>query len=329
MDRQSSVDSYSSSGGGSYHNHHHHSRDHYLKNLNKQSQKISKPSIPSNPRKLSPSPFDHHHQQSNPPNPNPNPNPNPPPTQNQPHVYNINKNDFRDVVQRLTGSPAHHDRFSSPNPPPPASKPPSQVSRLQRIRPPPLAGLAPNRPPIQHHRPMPPQQHYLPPPGPPPPNSFFPRPPPGPLSPVPQFPGPPVAESPVSAYMRYLQDSMDPNKQHFTGFSPLAPLVSPRWNNLQQQDQLHFGPPPPPQQQHHHQGLLPSPNAAPSPFQQFPQSPLSFGFLNSPRSPYPLFSPAFPLSPTMPVHSPRWLLSPNPFPLSPTMPFPSPRWRGM
>ncbi|CAI0400065.1 unnamed protein product [Linum tenue] len=180
---------------------------------------------------------------------------------------------------------------------------------------------------------MPPQQHYLPPPGPPPPNSFFPRPPPGPLSPVPQFPGPPVAESPVSAYMRYLQDSMDPNKQHFTGFSPLAPLVSPRWNNLQQQDQ----------------GLLPSPNAAaaaggaammappqPSPFQQFPQSPLSFGFLNSPRSPYPLFSPgtflspsAFPLSPTMPVHSPRWLLSPNPFPLSPTMPFPSPRWRGM
>ena len=32
--------------------------------------------------------------------------------QHQPPVYNINKNDFKDVVQNLTGSPAH-DRIST------------------------------------------------------------------------------------------------------------------------------------------------------------------------------------------------------------------------
>ncbi|KAJ6405140.1 hypothetical protein OIU84_013169 [Salix udensis] len=51
-----------------------------------------------------------------------------------------------------------------------------------------------------------------------------------PLSPLPPFPAVhAAAESPVSAYMRCLQNTIsavDSNKQ-FSGFSPLAPLVSP------------------------------------------------------------------------------------------------------
>jgi len=63
-------------------------------------------------------------------------------------VYTIDKNDFRNVVQKLTGSPA------SASPPPPPPPPPQQAEvpsnpvqptspkgsnpRLQKIRPPPL-----------------------------------------------------------------------------------------------------------------------------------------------------------------------------------------------
>ncbi|KAK4797408.1 hypothetical protein SAY86_029734 [Trapa natans] len=55
----------------------------------------------------------------------------------QPPVYNINKNDFREVVQKLTGSPAH-ERISSSSPAPPTQPQKPPTSRLQRIRPPPL-----------------------------------------------------------------------------------------------------------------------------------------------------------------------------------------------
>ncbi|PPD81512.1 hypothetical protein GOBAR_DD21545 [Gossypium barbadense] len=62
--------------------------------------------------------------------------------QNQPPVYNINKNNFKDVVQKLTDSPAHEWYSTSP---PPIHQPKPQSSRLQRIRPPPLANVS-NRP---------------------------------------------------------------------------------------------------------------------------------------------------------------------------------------
>ncbi|XAR62136.1 hypothetical protein NMG60_11016771 [Bertholletia excelsa] len=115
-------------------------RDEYLRHLNKLSHKISKPGRRPGPA------FDPHHQSNLPPVPMP------PPqqpaaaaaqnlqqqTQNQPPVYNINKSDFRDVVQKLTGSPAH-ERFSTP---PPIQQPRPPSSRLQRIRPPPLAQIS-------------------------------------------------------------------------------------------------------------------------------------------------------------------------------------------
>ncbi|CAN1181879.1 VQ motif-containing protein 9 [Linum perenne] len=274
------------------HQHHHHqqqqqqsssssgaapdSRDQYLKGLNKLSHKISKPTPTiTSISKLT----------SNPP---PLPLPPPPPPQqlpqqqSQPPVYNINKNDFRDVVQKLTGSPAH-DR-SSPAPPPPIHPPKPQSSRLQRIRPPPLAHLT-NRPP-----PPPPLPNN-------PSSSFVLRPPSAaPLSPLPPFPAVhAAAESPVSAYMRYLHNSM-PN---------VAPLVSPRWNsNLL---------PPPPQGGGGGNGgggsgggVLPSPSSQ----QQFqlPLSPLPFGCLNSPNLLLSSSPSSFPpLSPTVPsVSSPKW-----------------------
>ena len=64
--------------------------------------------------------------------------------QPQPQVYNISKNDFRNVVQQLTGSPSHND----PLPRPPHNPPKPQSMRLQRIRPPPLTPI--NRPRIPH-----------------------------------------------------------------------------------------------------------------------------------------------------------------------------------
>ncbi|GFP94794.1 hypothetical protein PHJA_001623800 [Phtheirospermum japonicum] len=49
----------------------------------------------------------------------------------QPPIYNINKNDFRDVVQKLTSSSAH-ERLPTP-PPPAVTHPRPSSSRLQRI----------------------------------------------------------------------------------------------------------------------------------------------------------------------------------------------------
>ena len=322
-------------------------RDQYLKHLNKLSHKISKPIIKKTP-------FDPQTQTQT-QNPNHNQNQNPTQSsqpqvqqqtqaqaqaqaqqqqqtqaqqqqqQHQPPVYNINKNDFRDVVQKLTGSPAH-ERFSTP-PPIHAPKPPS--SRLQRIRPPPLAHVS-NRPPplLNGVGPIPQQPHT---------NTIlnpnnnnhhhnagnFGR-PLAPLSPLPPFPtvhG--AAESPISAYMRFLQNpisAIDSNPKQFSGFSPLAPRFSPRWNASAL--------PPPQQLQHHHQfpppqqGMMPPPPPSQSQF-SMPTSPLPFGCLNSPRSPYPLLSPSLLFSP-----SSGQLGFPQ-LPLSPTVPLPSPRWRAL
>ncbi|GAV83261.1 VQ domain-containing protein [Cephalotus follicularis] len=284
-------------------------RDHYLKHLNKLSHKISKPITKKHifDQNLEhPLPVQSQPQHNNNQNLQP---------QQQPPVYNINKNDFRDVVQKLTGSPAH-ERFSTP-PPIHPPKPPS--SRLQRIRPPPLAHLS-NRPPplLNCSPPPPPPEQRIPQPPPTNPN-FIQRSTTTPLSPLPPFPTVhAAAESPVSAYMRYLHDSIptvDPNhKNQFTGFTPLS---SSRWNNLTPP------PPPPPPPQQYQQFAAPQQGTLPMPSQsqfQLPSSPLPFGCLNSPRSPYPLLSPSLLFSPTG---------SPFGFPLSPTVPLPSPKWRGI
>lgn len=287
----SSVDSTTSNGSNSTHN-----RDHYLKQLNKISHKISKP--------VRKPPFDQHNH-LNPPPPQPQPQPTacqPPPPQNQPPVYNINKSEFRDVVQRLTGSPAH-ERFSTPSP---INQPKTASSRLQRIRPPPLAQLSNRPPPLLNnaalHPPQNPTFHH---------NGVRQLSPPSPLPPFPPVHG--AADSPISAYMRLLQNSVstvesDP-KLLPGGYAPLG-SASARWTNQ------HVVPPP--------QGItLPMTSAPAGSSSQYllPSSPIAFGCFPSPRSPYPLLSPNF-------------LFSPNSGqlgfpPLSPRLQVPSPRWRDL
>ncbi|CAI9784968.1 unnamed protein product [Fraxinus pennsylvanica] len=242
--------------------------------------------------------------------------------QPQPQVYNINKNDFRNIVQQLTGSPSHE-----PPPRPPQNPPKPASNRLQRIRPPPLAQM--NRPRIPIHPPMPmpmpapahpvgqlPNNFARPPP--PPAQYGQPSPPvfPPPLTPTDVWAN--TAESPISAYMRYLQNSIvdpgfrqpqpqyqPPLQHHVPGQNlaqppgsgllpnPTMQLVpSPRMNGrpfLPPSPRMN-GPLPP----------LPSPRMngppplLPSPTSQF-LLPSPTGFLNlfSPRSPYPLLSPGY------------------------------------
>ncbi|MCD9644596.1 hypothetical protein HAX54_032951 [Datura stramonium] len=237
--------------------------------------------------------------------------------QPQPQVYNINKNDFRSIVQQLTGSPSQEPQPRPPHNPP---KPPSM--RLQKIRPPPLAPV--NRPRIPMHPPV-----QMPAPGqlaagvay----NNNFARPPPqyGQPSPpmLPPFnPGDVwanTAESPISAYMRYLQNSIiDPGpKQTQTqpqgpahtqahppssGLLPnpsVPPLPSPRMN----------GPP-----------LLPSPRtngppSLPSPRMNGPQPPFPAPRMNGPQPPSPaprMNGPPPPL-PSPGINGPAFLPSPT------------------
>eukprot|EP00262_Sarcandra_glabra_P021694 TRINITY_DN9289_c0_g3_i1.p1 TRINITY_DN9289_c0_g3~~TRINITY_DN9289_c0_g3_i1.p1 ORF type:complete len:313 (-),score=10.64 TRINITY_DN9289_c0_g3_i1:560-1498(-) len=274
-----------------------------------------------------------------------------PKPQPQPQVYNISKNDFRNIVQQLTGSPSQDP---PPQPPLPPHNPPKPASmRLQKIRPPPLTPI--NRP----RMPMPPSvpnfnahphahahahvptsttinnnnnnsnnnnNHH--------PNSLYfssrptyqqPS-----LSPLPAFTPPPgdsiwsnTAESPISAYMRYLQNSIDSGSRH-----------------PQSQNQLYMSSssgllPTPPPGRANPPGLLPSPLPSPTPFLN----------LLSPRSPYPLLSPGF----QYPLPTPNFSFSPLPrspgilgpvpqplppspglmFPPSPSglLPLSSPRWR--
>ncbi|XP_028757375.1 VQ motif-containing protein 9-like [Neltuma alba] len=309
------------------------SRDQYLRQLNKFSHKISKPigakkpTFDSSQNQQQNHSFSHNPSQQQPPPPPPPPQPQQG-LQNQPPVYNINKNDFRDVVQKLTGSPAH-ERMSTP---PPIQQPKPPSSRLQRIRPPPLAQISNRPPPLLNSAVPPPQPPTVNPHSAIPNNavnafpvnnfSGFGR-PLAPLSPLPPFPTVhAAAESPVSAYMRYLQNSVsnvDSNSKQFSGFSPLAPLVSPRWNNFTPQQ-----PQPEPRSQPQHIASSQTTAGAQSQSQfQTPSSPVPFGCLNSPRSPYPLLSPTLLFSP-----SSGQLGFPQ-FPLSPTVPLPSPTWRGL
>ncbi|XP_076885114.1 VQ motif-containing protein 9-like [Bidens hawaiensis] len=166
-------------------------KDHYLKQIHKLSHSISKPPItkpfkfhPPPPVVVTESPPYNHPSQ-------------------QPPVYNVSKTDFRDVVQKLTGSPAH-DRPVKP-----------QSSRLQRVRPPPLEQVfACQR---RNHQPL------------------------SPLPPLPAVHA--AAESPVSAYMRCFQTSVGGFTQapppatamlspRFPLLSPTAPAASPRLKSV-------------------------------------------------------------------------------------------------
>ncbi|XP_075516865.1 VQ motif-containing protein 9-like [Primulina tabacum] len=315
-------------GGGS-------SSEIYLKQVNKNSQKISKPVRKPLSAVAAAGPILEPSTQ---------------PQSQQPPVYNINKNDFRDVVQKLTGSPSH-ERFPTP---PPVSQPRPSSSRLQRIRPPPLVQIG-NRPPqLTQVVPRPP-------------NDADKREVGQPLPPLPPFPSVhPAAESPISAYMRFIQnssipsapsplwnavaatgprpDSLQPQNEvgqrgsHPITLSQLQPIESPvstymrflqspanstsaalpRWNSVGP-PLLHPPPPPHTQQQ---PPPVPSTSAWPSHFPVLPLSPLPFGCVPSPMSPYAMLSPSLLFSPTGQFGLPQ-------LPLSPTVPLPSPRWQGM
>lgn len=110
-----------------------------LRSLNK-SYKISK-LPPSSSRNPTPTPTRNPTPNPPPPSSNPNPNPNLP---SSPPVYNIDQSDFREIVQKLTGCPAHPQTPAPPPaaaaaPPPPV---PATTSRRHCIRPPPLSNLS-------------------------------------------------------------------------------------------------------------------------------------------------------------------------------------------
>ncbi|XP_020596834.1 protein HAIKU1-like [Phalaenopsis equestris] len=269
--------------------------------------------------------------------------PPPPP----PQVYNISKSDFRTIVQRLTGSPARDPAGPvnvSAQARPPQPKPPS--SRLMKIRPPPLNPIS--RPPPLPLQSSAPNQNPNPNPG------FYPRPAQSPAA----LTGAAWTDSPVSAYMRYLETSLlsaDSSRRapaqgllpaHFPSSSsprgnpPSYVSLSPRGNPpyassvpASMQPGLLLSP--------GSQFLLPSPNS----LSRLP-SPSSFLNLLSPKSPYPILSPGFqypqPFSPnfsfsplpqsgllgpgSQPPPSPTLLFPPSP---SGFLPLTSPRWRDM
>ncbi|GMI96175.1 hypothetical protein like AT1G32610 [Hibiscus trionum] len=267
--------------------------------------------------------------------------------QPQPQVYNISKNDFRDVVQQLTGLPSQDTL-----PRPPQNSPKPQSVRLQKIRPPPLTPI---------------NRQLIPPPGMVPASARAPAAVPPPVlynnsfvrlgqygQPLPTMLQPMVsgdgvwantAESPISAYMRYLHTSLlDPspvgNQVQPPPPPPSSGLLSVPPISAPPSDRGANGPVAP-------MPNLPSPQTngpalLPSPASQFllPSSPTGYMNLLSPRSPYPLLSPGVqfpPMSPNFPL-SPigqSGILRPGPhplpspglvFPVSPGFsPFPSPR----
>ncbi|XP_022757330.1 protein HAIKU1-like [Durio zibethinus] len=279
--------------------------------------------------------------------------------QPQPQVYNISKNDFRNIVQQLTGSPS-----PDPLPRPPQNSPKPQSLRLQKIRPPPLAPI--NRPHIPPPVPVPAPAHA--PATVPPPvsyNNSFVRPgqygQPSPTMLQPMIPGDAVwantAESPISAYIRYLQTSLiDPSPVGNQVQPQLHPPVTgqpqppPPSSGLLPNPQISALPslkgvngPVPPMPNLPSPGMngpvpqmpyLPSPGMngpahLPSPTSQF-HLPLPTGYMNllSPRSPYPWLSPGFQFPPMTPnfAFSPMGqsgILGPGPHPPpSPGLVFP-------
>ncbi|XWS49566.1 hypothetical protein CRYUN_Cryun12cG0014200 [Craigia yunnanensis] len=283
--------------------------------------------------------------------------------QPQPQVYNISKNDFRNIVQQLTGSPSQ-----DPLPRPPHNPPKPQSMRLQKIRPPPLTPI--NRPHIPPSVPLPapaPAPAYVPAPvsHPAPYNNSFVRPgqygQPSPTMLQPMIPGDALwantAESPISAYMRYLQTSlMDPSPVGYQVQPQLHPPVPGQPQALPPSSGLLPNPPmsafpslrgvngPVPPMPNLSSPRMNGPALLPSPTSQFLlPSPTGYMNLLSPRSPYPLLSPGVQFPPMTPnfAFSPMGqsgILGPGPhpppspglmYPLSPSgfFPFPGPRWR--
>ncbi|XP_026395762.1 VQ motif-containing protein 9-like [Papaver somniferum] len=166
------------------------SYDQNLKQLNKYStNKISKPI-----KKYSP--FDHHQQLNG-----------YQPKQQKTHVYNINKSDFRTLVQQLTG-PNSSSQFHHPLPPPQPPlihNPKPQISsRLYSIRPPPLTTKTPVLSSATTITTVKDEEY---------------RPQVSGLSPLPAFPSVNfTAESPISAYMRYLRSSTPTNTTNTNDF---------------------------------------------------------------------------------------------------------------
>ncbi|GLT81252.1 hypothetical protein SLA2020_526460 [Shorea laevis] len=217
--------------------------------------------------------------------------------QPQPQVYNISKNEFRNIVQQLTGSASQEPL---PRPPQP---PKSQSQRLQKIRPPPLTPI--NRPIIPSQVPVHvPAPAPMPPPVPPqaPYNPGLARPAqfgqPSPTMMQPFMPGDSVwgnaAESPLTAYMRYLQTS----------------ILSP--SPVGGQFQPHLQPPVPgqPQAQPPSSGLLPNPPMPPFPSPRGVNGPVApMPGLPSPRMNGPL--PPMPNIPSPRMNGPALLPSPT------------------
>ncbi|KAJ0240015.1 Protein HAIKU1 [Hirschfeldia incana] len=230
--------------------------------------------------------------------------------QGQPQVYNISKNDFRSIVQQLTGSPS---RESLPRPPQNInSSPKPQSTRLQRIRPPPLTQI--NQPAVPVPVPIPtmapPVQHH-------PQGGFVRRPPPQQHFPqgTQQQQQPMMgqgdqywsntAESPISGYMRYLQSSLGDARPYGNQMQqghehrpympaqsqpqPYMPAQAQSQPQAQPQPQPHMIPGSQPHM--NMQGPLPPPGLVPSPVPR-----------NLPSRPQ--FNGPVPVTPTLP--SPRF-----------------------
>lgn len=225
--------------------------------------------------------------------------------QTQPQVYNISKNDFRSIVQQLTGSPARESlpRPLQNNPPKP------QNTRLQRVRPAPLTQI--NRPGVPLPSMAPPQSHP----------QFVRLPPPQP--PFQQSTQQPMmghgdqfwsntAESPVSEYMRYLQSSLGdsgPNGNQMQPGHEQRPYIPGHEQRpyIQGQEQRPYMPAQPqPQHQPHMM-----PGSQPRMNMQGPLQPNQYlpppGLVPSPvphNLPSPRFNAPVPVTPTLP--SPRF-----------------------
>ncbi|XP_074559571.1 protein HAIKU1-like [Curcuma longa] len=201
--------------------------------------------------------------------------PSPPPPQ---QIYNISKNDFRAVVQQLTGSPSRDHLRPQPQPQP-QPRPPS--SRLFKIRPPPLSPIAPPphpnpRAPAWEPSPVSAYMRFLE-------SSLL-----GPASssrhqPPPPFPSPPsLALLSANSFLSPRPTSLPSLSGYLNLLSPRSPypLISP---GFQYPPPLVFSPSPHPETLEPGTGGhgLPAP---PSPgFFFFPQSPSGFLPSRSPR----------------------------------------------
>ncbi|GMH26757.1 hypothetical protein Nepgr_028600 [Nepenthes gracilis] len=242
-------------------------------------------------------------------------------------IYNIHKNDFRTIVQQLTGSPSHEPL---PRPPPNNAPKPSSM-RLQKIRPPPLIPI--HRPSL---RPMPSQgpvpfsaQAMAMAPTQVPHRNNFAVPPsqfsqPSPRAMQPLMPTDSAwmnpSLSPTSVYMQQFQSCIND-----AGHRPMTSIPSQVRGQVPAQMPSSGLLPNPPTQPWPSMRIN-SPAVLPSPISPFPlPSPSDFLHLLSPlpMSPYPLFSPRNQFPPPLTPTSQSGISGPGLLsPLSPAIAFP-------